>query len=88
MFYLDLLRSLETRRVRHLLVGGLAMNLLGVPRLTMNVDSVLALDEANLDAFLVSARELGPKPSVPVAIESLKGPVMRRDRLRRGKTIV
>jgi hypothetical protein len=87
MFYLDLLRSLDARRVRYLLVGGLAMNLLGVPRLTMDVDLVLALDEANLEAFLASARELGLKPSVPVAIESLKDPTMRREWIERRNMI-
>jgi hypothetical protein len=79
MFYLDLLRSLELHRVRYVLVGGLAMNLLGVPRLTMDVDLVLALDDANVEAFLASARELGLKPAVPVAIESLKDPAVRRE---------
>jgi len=88
MFYLDLLPCLNAHRVRYLLADGLAMNLVGVPRLTTDVDSVVALDEANLEACLASTREPGLKPSVPVAIESLKGPVMRRDRLRRGTTIV
>ena len=54
MFYLDLFRSLEQHRVRYLLVGGLAVNLYGVPRMTMDV--VLALDSANLQGFLAAAR--------------------------------
>lgn len=32
MFYLDLFQRLEEQQVRYLLVGGLAMNLHGVPR--------------------------------------------------------
>ncbi len=37
MFYLDLFKALEKHKVRYLLVGGLAMNLHGVPRATMDV---------------------------------------------------
>ena len=44
MFYLNLFKALEKHKVQYLLVGGLAMNLHGVPRTTMDVDLVLALD--------------------------------------------
>ena len=87
MFCLDLLRSLEAHRVRYLLVGGLAMNLLGVPRLTMDVDVVLALDDENLDGFFAVARELGLKPSIPVAIEFPKDPASRREWIERRNRI-
>jgi hypothetical protein len=79
MFYLDLFRCLHERRVRYLLVGGLAMNLHGVPRMTMDVDLVLAMDNANLDAFLACAQSLGLKPQAPVPIEALKDPEQRRE---------
>ncbi len=79
MFYLDLFRCLHEHRVRYLLVGGLAMNLHGVPRMTMDVDIVLALDSPNLDAFMRCARELGLKPQAPVPLESLKDPVQRKE---------
>ena len=78
MFYLDLFRCLHRRDVRYLLAGGLAMNLHGVPRTTMDVDLVLALDEANLDAFIECARDLGLKPQAPVPLESLLDPEARR----------
>lgn len=78
MLYLDLFRCLHEHRVRYLLVGGLAMNLHGVPRMTMDVDIVLALDDANLDSFIACARKLGLKPQAPVPLESLKEPEQRR----------
>jgi hypothetical protein len=87
MFYLDLLRSLEAHRVRYLLVDGLAMNFLGVPRLTMDVDIVLAVDDENLDGFFAVARALGLKPSIPVAIEFLKDPASRREWIERRNMI-
>ena len=78
MFYLDLFRSLHEHNVRYLLVGGLAMNLHGVPRMTMDVDLVLALDDANLDAFIACARALGLKPQAHVQLEALKDPAQRK----------
>lgn len=78
MFYLDLFRCLHERSVRYLLVGGVAMNLHGVPRMTMDVDLILAMDDANLDAFLACARELNLRPQAPVPIEALKDPAQRQ----------
>ncbi len=52
MFYLELFRKLQQRHVRYLVAGGLAMNLHGVPRMTMDVDLVLAFDHENLSAFI------------------------------------
>lgn len=71
MFYLELFRELEAKKVRYLLVGGIAMNLHGVPRMTMDVDIILAMDEANLRAFLGVADCLGLQPVAPVRKESL-----------------
>lgn len=79
MFYLDLFRALDKHRVNYVLVGGLAMNLHGVPRMTMDVDLVLALSEDNLDRFIASAQDLGLTPVAPVALSALKDPEQRRD---------
>ena len=87
MFYLDLFRCLHERDVRYLLVGGLAMNLHGVPRMTMDVDLILAMDDANLDAFLGCARMLGLKPQAPVPIEALKDPAERQQWIDRRNLI-
>lgn len=54
------------------------MNLHGVPRMTMDVDVILALDDANLDAFLDCARQLGLEPLAPVPLDSLKDENQRR----------
>lgn len=78
MFYLDLFRCLHARNVRYLLAGGLAMNLHGVPRMTMDVDLLIALDDANVDGFIRCARDLGLSPQAPVALESLRDPAQRQ----------
>ena len=78
MFYLDLFRALEQHKVRYLLVGGLAMNLHGVPRTTMDVDLVVALDPANLKAFLAVVAALKLKPVAPVSLNDMLDPAQRQ----------
>jgi hypothetical protein len=79
MFYLDLFQALERERVRYLVVGGLALNILGVERSTMDVDLMVALDADNVRAFVRAARDLRLAPVMPVAIDELADP----DRVRK-----
>ena len=68
MFYLNLFRALQEERVDYVVVGGLAMNLHGVERATMDVDLVLAMDDANLRRFLNAPR--GSSSSHPYPFRS------------------
>lgn len=78
MFYLDLFRSLDAEKVRYLLIGGLALNIHGVERATMDVDLMLALDPENLEAFKRAAAALGLRPSQPITLDGLADPQTRR----------
>ncbi len=71
MFYINLFTALKTHEINYLLVGGLAMNLHGVPRMTMDVDLVIALDSGNIAKLANLAKELGLYPNVPVNLEDL-----------------
>lgn len=71
MFYLELFKALQADDVRYVVVGGLAVNLHGVSRLTMDVDLIIALDGENLSRFARVAQRLGLKPVVPVALADL-----------------
>jgi hypothetical protein len=71
MFIHDVFRVLEEEQVEYVVVGGIAINLHGVERATMDVDLVLAMDSGNLRRFLKAATRLELKPSLPVAIEAL-----------------
>jgi hypothetical protein len=77
MFYLDLFRALDREQVRYLLVGGLALNIHGVERATMDVDLMLALDAGNLGAFKRAAQALQLTPLQPVALDDLADPAKR-----------
>lgn len=77
VFYLDLFRCLALHEVRYVLVGGLAMNLLGVPRLTMEVDLLLGLEEQNIDAFIQCANALRLRSQISESLAALRDPARR-----------
>lgn len=70
----DLLKLLASAKVDFVLVGGLAVALRGYSRFTMDVDVVLAMDEANLQRFIAAATEAGLHPTIPVPLASLAQP--------------
>jgi Nucleotidyl transferase AbiEii toxin, Type IV TA system len=71
MFYIDLFKALQAHDINYLLVGGLAINLHGVPRMTMDVDLVIALDSDNIAKLEACAKFLGLRPNVPVKLADL-----------------
>lgn len=71
MFYLNLFKALNAHNINYLLVGGLAVNLHGVPRMTMDVDLVIALDADNIAKLEACTRSLGLRPNVPVKLADL-----------------
>ncbi|MCK7490985.1 MAG: hypothetical protein MZW92_03715 [Comamonadaceae bacterium] len=71
---LDLISLLSANKIDYVLVGGLAVALHGYARNTMDVDVVLAMDAANLERFIATAKAAGLGPTLPVPIESLANP--------------
>lgn len=76
MSMIDLIRLLVQAKVDFVLVGGLAVALQGYQRVTMDVDVVLAMDEANLQNFISAAKSSGLRPTIPVPLESLTQPAL------------
>lgn len=87
MFYVDLFRALAEHKVRYVLVGGLALNLHGVERATMDVDLAVALDETNLAAALDVAEQLDLVPVAPVALRDAANPA-KLEQWRRDKNMI
>ena len=79
MFYVDLFRALDRDEVRYLLIGGLAINIYGVERATMDIDLMLALDAENLRRFLKTAESLSLAPVLPVKLVDLADERKRQD---------
>ena len=59
-------QALNEREVKYVLVGGLAVVMHGHPRLTMDVDLVVALDEENARRAIDALSSIGLHPRIPV----------------------
>lgn len=66
MYYLEVFDKLNKAKVRYLVVGGVALVLHGVVRLTADLDLFVDLKENNLNKLLKALKELGYKPRLPV----------------------
>jgi hypothetical protein len=77
--YQRIFGALNDAGVRYLVVGGVAMNLLGYPRFTGDIDILLALDEANLERIARLMRNMGYEQRIPVDVQELseEGHVLR-----------
>lgn len=66
--YLGIFKEFNTKKIKYIVVGGLAVNFYGIPRATYDVDLLLYLEDNNLNRFLSLMKEWGFKPKVPVDI--------------------
>jgi hypothetical protein len=65
-FFEDVLTLLRDGGVHHVIVGGTAVILHGVPRTTADLDLVVDLDPANLRRLVAAMNRLGYQPRAPV----------------------
>ncbi len=69
-WYIEIFRALVEEDIRFVVAGGIAVNLLGVPRFTADLDLIVALDERNVNKFVRCMADMGYKPKVPVPAEA------------------
>jgi predicted nucleotidyltransferase len=69
MYYEKVFRELNKKGVRYLVVGGMAVVLHGIVRLTADLDLMIDLSKDNVLKFISSMDSLGYKPRLPVAAE-------------------
>ncbi len=77
MFYEDIFREFGKKKIRYLVVGGLAVNLHGIPRMTQDLDLLVGMDESNILSIIKSLKALGYKPRLPVNPEDLANEEIR-----------
>ncbi|MHB8967693.1 MAG: DUF6036 family nucleotidyltransferase [Thermoleophilia bacterium] len=77
---------MQNNDVRYLIVGGAAVNLHGVPRMTADLDLLVDMSESNIGALVLALDEVGLKPAVPVDPLMLADPA-QRERLGREKNL-
>lgn len=61
------------------MVGGMAVNFHGIPRMTYDIDLLLDLEAGNLNKFLRLMKKWGFKPKAPVDIMDFAKEEKRRD---------
>ncbi|MDI6766872.1 MAG: nucleotidyltransferase [Bacteroidota bacterium] len=71
MFYQEVFESLNKNKVRYLVVGGVAVNLHGIPRMTYDLDLMIALDKENIHKTWVTLNDIGFVPRVPIVENDL-----------------
>lgn len=76
--FLPIFAALSKRKVRYLVIGGVAVNLHGYSRTTGDLDLLLDLSPSNLQKFLAAIEDLGLKPTAPIQAKDLADPVKRK----------
>jgi hypothetical protein len=66
MFFFDVLEKFYENKIKYLIVGGLAVNLYGVPRVTQDIDIIIATDKDNIYKINRILKELNYVPRLPV----------------------
>ena len=80
MYYFEILKEFFDRKIDYLIVGGLAVNLYGIPRLTQDIDIIIAFDRENIFKLNGVLKSLGYVPRLPgVDPEELADPDVRED---------
>ncbi|MCM8801172.1 MAG: hypothetical protein NC912_04065 [Candidatus Omnitrophica bacterium] len=66
--YLGIFKEFNTKKIKYIVVGGLAVNFHGIPRATYDIDLLVYLEDRNLAKLLRLMKDWGFKPKVPVDI--------------------
>ena len=78
LFYGDVLSALSRAGVRHVIVGGLAVNLQGVPRFTSDLDVAIAVRGTSVADAAGVLEALGLRCRLPVSTADLGRPEVIR----------
>jgi len=66
MYYFEVFNALYLAKVKYLVVGGLAVNLHGVPRITYDIDIIISTDRNNVLKLNKVLNNLGYIPRLPI----------------------
>ena len=83
----ELATAFERHGVHYCIVGGVAATLHGVLRDTFDLDVLLVPSEPNLRRATVALTGLGMRPHIPVKLEDMVDPAVRRS-LREDKNLI
>jgi len=75
--YLGIFKKFNDLKIDYLVVGGLAVNFHGIPRMTYDVDLAIKLTRGNILKVIRQLAEWGYKPKAPVQPEEFADPKAR-----------
>jgi hypothetical protein len=79
MYYYEILEGLFKQKIRYLIIGGLGVNLYGVPRTTQDIDLIISMNRDNVLRLTAMLKGLGYRPRLPVDPEKLADPAEVKD---------
>ena len=79
MLYNEVLENFYEKNINYLIVGGLAVNIHGVPRLTHDLDIIILLEKENIIKICDSLKKLGYIPRLPVNPENIGDPAILKE---------
>jgi len=80
--YIEIFKKFNEERIKYIVCGGVAVNLLGIPRMTYDIDLLIKMEEKNLRKLLSLLKRLGFKPKAPVNIMELCCESKRKEWIR------
>jgi len=95
MYYQDVFTILNEKNVRYVVIGGIALVLHGVLRMTVDLDLIIDLEEGNIDRFLSAMKSLGYKPKIDeidkekiiISAKGISIPIVSREHLKKLKRL-
>jgi len=87
VFIRELFGALDRAGVDYAVVGGVAVNLHGVPRMTYDVDLMVATHEASLRDCRIALEQLGLRSRLPFVLETIADEATRVE-LERERNLV
>jgi hypothetical protein len=78
MSFFDIFRKFNDKGLDYVVIGGVALVMHGVVRLTADLDLMVALDHDNLRKLVDAMAELGYRPRIPEPPEALLDPDKRK----------
>ncbi|MHA1298486.1 MAG: DUF6036 family nucleotidyltransferase [Candidatus Helarchaeota archaeon] len=79
MYYYEIFENFYQKQIKYLIIGGMAINLYGVPRVTQDLDIIISMDKDNVLKMNQALKELKYKPRLPVNPDDLAHPEVVKD---------
>ncbi len=82
MYYYEIFTTFYLEELKYLVVGGLCVNLHGVPRATYDIDIIISMDKPNILKLNRIMKELDYSPRLSVNPDDLAEPMIRSEWIR------